>query len=105
MDGNDVWFNHISIEKNEQYIKLLLNEFNIKKYNITFHNEFLSLFLNYKMDSYRCDIDKEHKQLVLLKRNLCCNNRKDKFHVVCRYNGLDVWREAFKLITKNKEYI
>lgn len=100
-EKNDgTWFKSICLEENEIYVELLLSKFGIKEYNIMYNNGALSLMFKYRMDSYRCDIDKDNKQMILMKRNLCGNSRKDKFHRVCEFDGLDIWYEMLRFVTK-----
>lgn len=100
MTREELWFNTVSLENNEQYVTLLLKIFNIEEYNFTYCGDILSLSFQYQIDSYRCDIDRDEKELILLKRNLCGNSRKDRYHVVKKFDGVDVWFEVFKFITK-----
>lgn len=105
MTEKEMWFNAVSIENNEQYVTSLLRKFKIEEYNVIYGGGILSLLFKYKTDSYRCDIDKENMKVVLLKRNLCGNSRKDKFHKVKSFGGLDCFYEIIKFVVKgNKSY-
>lgn len=100
MTEKEMWFHSVSLENNEKYITSLLRKFNITEYNVVYSGDCLSLLFKYKMDSYRCDVDKEHMEVVLLKRNLCGNQRKDKFHKVKEFDGVDCFYEIFKFVFK-----
>lgn len=98
----DLWFKSVSLEDNEDYVEKLLRKFKISKYNVVYDNSGnLSLLFELNIDSYKCYIDRDEKELVLLKRNKANNTKnKDFFHLCKKFPGHDCWYDMFKFIAK-----
>lgn len=99
IDEKMQWYGIVAIENNQDYLSSLLKKCGIVDYNFAFCNGNLSLYFTYNLSNYRVDIDTYEQCLILMKKNLCGNKGKDKFHFVKSFKTLD-WYDVLKFVTK-----